>query len=331
MKIQSAQGDYEVQFVDSLGEFSYEDLVIADTKAVPAEQRYLNWHPLFGVDETLKTLPKVEDIIDEMQKRGITKKGRGKVIAIGGGTVQDAVAMACHLYHRGVPWIYYPTTLLSMADSCIGGKAGINHGGHKNLLGCFSAPSEVRICLKFLDTLPEVERWSGLGEAFKLLWISGIGEPNFDDIAAVIQRCLMVKRQYVEADEFEQCTRLHLSYGHTLAHALESLPGGIEWVRPIPHGLAVAAGMRFANWVSLQHGIMDAEDYDRADAQLTKFPVRVPDRKDELMAAMRLDKKATDTGVNMVLTSGPGKMEVYSVSFARLETHLSEFLAMQEG
>ena len=330
MKIQSAQGDYEVMFVDRFA-CNKEDLLIVDEHVLEGhEDKFAGaGNPFqFRSLECYKTLEMVSHVVNWMRAHGITGK-RGTVVAIGGGILQDVVAMACHLYHRGVRWHYWPTTLLAMADSCIGGKCGINFDGSKNLLGAYSAPSEVRVWPRFLDTLPENQAWSGQGEIAKLLWIDGVASPNWDSPAeALIQRSLSIKQRFIEADEFERGgqsvhNRLYLSYGHTLAHAIESLTNTIS------HGLAVVAGMRFANWVSLQHGLLDADDYDRAAEELARFPVKVPDLHDDLVQAMSLDKKCSGGTMNMVLTSGPGQMEVYPISMTRLSQHLSEFLAQQ--
>jgi 3-dehydroquinate synthase len=174
---------------------------------------------------------------------------------IGGGIVQDIGAYACRTFKRGLPWCYVPTTMLSMTDSCIGGKTGLNHKKYKNMMALFSAPTEVLVCTAFLETLEDGDLRSGLGETLKLC-VTGGREPfsayeklvdsalarNKDALKKLIYISLLVKKAVVENDEFEKDIRKGLNYGHSIGHALEAVCDF-----RIPHGIAVAMGIIIEN------------------------------------------------------------------------------------
>jgi 3-dehydroquinate synthase len=217
--------------------------------------------------EAVKTLEGgVLPFVDFLAARNANRGSR--VIVVGGGIVQDIGAFAAAAYKRGIPWVLYPTTLLSLADSCIGGKTGINHQGAKNQLALFSAPREVVLCPRFIDTLAPQERWSGLGEIFKLHLTGG---PAFLDEYArgfpyastqvaeetwrrLILASLLVKKAVVEADEFELDIRRAMNLGHTVGHVVESQSG-----YRLPHGLAVVVGMLVVNELARARGLLSAE------------------------------------------------------------------------
>src|SRR5207244_7259170 len=111
--------------------------------------------------------PVIEDLIG----RRFTKKGR--LVAIGGGIVQDVTAFTASILFRGVGWVFFPTSLLAQCDSCIGSKTSINVGAYKNQLGNFWPPRSVLIDLAFLDTLGEREIRSGIGEMLHYFFVTG--------------------------------------------------------------------------------------------------------------------------------------------------------------
>ena len=191
-------------------------------------------------------------LFDKMYKNGFTKKNR--LLVIGGGIIQDLSSFTAAIFKRGINWIFLPTTLLSMSDSCIGSKMGINHNNAKNQIGLFYPPSEVIISYKFLETLDTREIRSGFGEIIKLYATGGryffdeyITYKNFDDMTPkeaikCLYFSLLIKKEIIEYDEFEFNVRKSLNYGHTFGHALEVLVD-----HKIPHGIAVAYGMLIIN------------------------------------------------------------------------------------
>ncbi len=202
--------------------------------------------------EKNKTIDNVLQLIDFLSIRNFNKGN--KLIVVGGGIIQDIGAYVGASYKRGIPWVLFPTTLLSMCDSCIGGKTGINFKDVKNQLALFSSPSKVYILPKFLDTLNEEDIKSGLGEVLKLFATGGEyfvneyanrvknGKCSRNDYQFLIMTSLLIKKAVVEKDEFEKDIRKSLNYGHTVGHIIESLSNYL-----ISHGQAVAMGMIIIN------------------------------------------------------------------------------------
>ena len=203
--------------------------------------------------EDNKSIESILKFIEFLSSNNFNKGN--KLIVVGGGITQDIGAFVGAVYKRGIDWVLFPSTLLSMCDSCIGGKTGINHKDVKNQLALFSSPSKVIICSQFINTLSEYDIKSGLGEILKL-FITG-GEYfvkkyseyvkdgkviSKDYYKFLIFGALFIKRVIVEYDEFELDIRKSLNYGHTIGHAVESLSN-----YKIPHGQAVAVGMLVVN------------------------------------------------------------------------------------
>lgn len=211
--------------------------------------------PTFYIEatENNKNIQTAIEFAEFLNDVGTTKLN--VVYVIGGGILQDVGAFACAMYKRGIPWTYVPTTLLGMADSCIGGKTGLNHAGTKNLMALFAAPHRIIHDLEFLNTLPKREMLAGFGEALRLHVTGGDMfltefEKNIDmalsgDLTAVksiIMSSLAVKRAVVEEDEFENSLRRSMNYGHSVGHALEALTKFA-----FPHGMAISLGVVIEN------------------------------------------------------------------------------------
>ena len=117
-------------------------------------------------NESTKTLAGVQNLIEWLLESGCNRSTT--VIGIGGVIVQDLVTFTSNVFYRGASYVLIPTTLLSMCDSCIGAKCGINFGSYKNQLGVIYAPSGVHIVAQFLESLDDIEIKSGYGEILKL-------------------------------------------------------------------------------------------------------------------------------------------------------------------
>jgi len=199
--------------------------------------------------ESAKNLTTVEDIIVQLQKSGVRRDS--SVLALGGGIIQDVVTLAASLYMRGIKWHYAPTTLLAMADSCIGGKSSINTTTVKNLIGNIYPPQSVFVDTDFVLTLPEADVLGGLAEAAKICFCKGAIEfeeflkfgskSTPADLDLMLPYVLDIKKWFIQVDEFDMAERKQLNFGHTFGHALE-----VGSDHGIPHGLAVASGMRAA-------------------------------------------------------------------------------------
>lgn len=218
--------------------------------------------------EEFKGLDGVTRVLDFLQQHQFTKGE--KLIVVGGGIIQDVSAFVGAVYKRGISWVLFPSTLLSMCDSCIGAKTGVNYKGAKNQLALFSAPSEININLNFLKTLSESEILSGLGEILKLCVIGGDDflkiyqahvingkVNNFESFRYLIQASLCAKKAVIEEDEFELDHRRSMNYGHTLGHAIEALSN-----YKIPHGQAVVLGMILVNRLSYEEKLLDEKNFE---------------------------------------------------------------------
>jgi 3-dehydroquinate synthase len=247
------------------------------------------------------------------------------VVAVGGGVVGDLAGFAAATYNRGLPLLMVPTTLLAMVDSSVGGKVGVNHPRGKNLIGAFHQPAGVWIDTAYLATLPGREFLSGLAEVvkygvildaefFAFLEASAaalrVREPEV--LVPVVARCCRLKADVVEKDEREETgLRAVLNYGHTFAHAFETVGGYGGWL----HGEAVAAGMVCASRLAERHGLIRPELTDRQRRLLAAFALPTAPNPawsvDEQIAVMRRDKKATGGRMRFVLPRKLGEVAMF--------------------
>ena len=274
---------------------------------------------LMADGEQAKDLETVEDLCRQFSRWGLTRAD--VVVAVGGGVVTDTAGLAAAVYHRGVPWIAVPTTLLGQIDAAIGGKTGVNLPEGKNLVGAFWQPVAVLCDTEVLETLPPREYRSGLGEMAKYHFLGGEALPdcNLDERVA---RCVAIKAVVVGADEREGGRRAILNYGHTLGHALET--AGRYDVR---HGEAVAIGLVFAAVLAERLGRIDharVEEHRRV-VGVYDLPAKLPPDSDiaQLMELMAHDKKAV-TGLTFVLDGPAGVETVTGVPVAEVEAALKE-------
>jgi 3-dehydroquinate synthase len=275
-------------------------------------------HELFliGDGEDHKTLATVETLC-----RGFTTWGLRRndaVVALGGGLVGDVGGFAAAVHYRGVAVVQVPTSLLAMVDAAIGGKTAVNLPEGKNLLGAFHQPLAVLADPAVLATLPEREYRCGLGEIAKYALL---GDRDLAELVAVrgaqlvardpqvvedaVARSAAIKAHYVAADEEERLgTRAHLNYGHTLAHALETVCG-----YALAHGEAVAIGLVFAAELAgaLERVPRREVERQRAVVESLGLATRVPAGvdADALLAVMTRDKKSTG-GLTFVLAGPDG-------------------------
>ena len=276
---------------------------------------------LLAGQETTKSFDASRELIERLMKFGFKRNNR--LIAIGGGIIQDAVSFVASILFRGVEWIFFPTTLLAQGDSCIGSKTSVNFGSCKNLLGGFHPPIKVFVDANFLNTLEEKEIRSGLGEMLHFFMIGGRRDfelfsdllPKcFDDKSAICrltQRSLQIKKEMIERDEFDQGPRKIFNYGHTFGHALE---GVTDYT--IPHGLAVCYGMDLANHVSAHLGFLDLSVCLQCREVLAEvwygfeFPTI---QTEQYLALLAKDKKNVGGNLNLILTRGLGDMFMFEV------------------
>lgn len=199
-------------------------------------------------NETVKSLDAIPEFVTQMRRLGATRQT--PLVAIGGGIVQDVAAFCASVFMRGLSWSYLPTTLLGMADSCIGGKSSINVGEYKNLVGTFHPPAAVLIDPAFARTLSKAQMVEGLCEAVKICFCRGpeafdeylranpVTDMAESSLEKVIGISLASKRWFIEQDEFDRGPRLLLNFGHTFGHAIE---GATHF--GVSHGVAVGLGV----------------------------------------------------------------------------------------
>ena len=191
--------------------------------------------------EEAKEFDALGPLIEQCRKQGLARDSR--IVALGGGVVQDIAGFVATVYMRGVKWTLLPTTLLAMVDSCIGGKSSINVGAFKNLVGSFYPPDDIIVPVKAVETLPPEHVAAGKCEAAKICFARG--DECFEDYLALdqseaermIELSLAAKKWFIEVDEFDQNERLLLNFGHSLGHALESCTS-----YGVTHGVAVGIG-----------------------------------------------------------------------------------------
>lgn len=262
-----------------------------------------------------------------------------RLFVVGGGAALDVGGLAAALYLRGIDVVYCPTTLLAMVDAAVGGKTAINLAQGKNLVGAVRQPRAVYADTDFLASLPAPEFRSGLGEVLKSALLGGERflawlERNAERLVArestaledAIVRCVELKARIVARDPLERGPRRALNFGHTFAHAIEHVAG----YGRIPHGVAVAAGLAAALELSARMKLLEDPTLRTRVAKLAAR-LGLPNSLDELRAlsgialraedlldAMRNDKKSVAAEPRFVLLRRPGKLELRVACATRL-------------
>jgi len=271
--------------------------------------------------EKSKRLAMVEKCHDQLAAHRLDRKSF--LVALGGGVVGDLTGFIAATYLRGVPFVQVPTTLLAQVDSSVGGKTGVNLRAGKNLVGAFYQPLRVLCDLDTLKTLPEREFISGLGEVIKygIIYDAAFFAKSERDLpkllrrdaaalAGVIARCCEIKAEVVGLDEQEGGLRAILNFGHTIGHAIENSSGYGKYL----HGEAIAIGQVAAARLSQKVLGLPAGDTERIEKMLVNagLPVTIKlnaSLRKKLLAAMKLDKKASGGEVKFVLARKIGRVE----------------------
>jgi 3-dehydroquinate synthase len=260
--------------------------------------------------EQYKTLDTVRTLYDQFIAADLDRKS--VVLALGGGVIGDMAGYAAATYLRGVAFVQVPTSLLSMVDSSVGGKVGVDMPQGKNLIGAFKQPALVVIDPGVLRTLPDVEWRCGTAEIVKaglirdpeLLNADHYRRDSIAAITSLIVRAVAIKVAVVQDDPYEDNIRAFLNLGHTFGHALERI-SGYKW----KHGEAVAFGLLAATRLSQVHGLCDFSLPFRVE-QLLKalnLPTRYTGYSSaEFRAAMGTDKKRKGSTVRFVLLRSAG-------------------------
>jgi 3-dehydroquinate synthase len=285
--------------------------------------------------ERFKSRSSLEAVYDAFLEARLGRDGL--VVALGGGVVGDVAGFAAATWMRGVDWVGIPTTLLSMVDSSIGGKVGINHARAKNMIGAFHQPRAVVVDPGFLATLPARELRSGAYEILKCailadraLFASLRGAPvglrGWDrmEMENAIATACRIKAEVVEKDEREAGLRRVLNLGHTIGHALESVTS----YRRFAHGEAVGWGLVGAAFIARRRGLLKETAYQAIASAVDHVGPRPPvsDLRGALVLdALARDKKSRAGRVPFILPTAVGRVEIHDdVSRAEIVRALRE-------
>ena len=267
--------------------------------------------------ENAKSLSALDGIFSQLIELGCDRSST--FLALGGGVVGDSAGFIAATFMRGVDYIQIPTTLLAMVDSSIGGKTGVNLPAGKNLVGAIWQPKAVVIDPKLLESLPEREISSAMGEVIKYGSILdkdlfNLVADNMDDLlnlsnvkllTEVIGCCAKLKADIVAEDEREGNKRRILNFGHTIGHALET-HFGFDTLR---HGEAVAYGMLAAGKLSTQISNFQFQYFEMLQNTIQKLPLpKLPEfEPEQILQIMQRDKKVKDGKIHFVLLEELGK------------------------
>jgi 3-dehydroquinate synthase len=327
LKIASSLASYSVDI------YPFIDPYDIDKNRITVIDKAVLYHPTHRLTDEDKLIPiegsedskqfsfvgKVLEVFADLQLK------RGEIInVVGGGSVQDVATVASSLYMRGIEWKYFPTTLASMMDSCIGGKSSINLGNYKNLIGNFHPPKEISIYPSYVQTLPKLEISAGISEGVKICFAKGKLEVNEfidaievwrnDEDQEMLRKAIFLalesKKYFIEIDEFDQGERQNLNFGHSFGHALEAATG-----YSVPHGIAVLIGMLSAiHYAEKSFANTRFIEFLQREFDLSDFStVRVRIDEQELSKALSRDKKNSSTHQVLILPNTEGKLERVSI------------------
>ncbi len=269
----------------------------------------------FPAGEASKNLDTVSQCYEKLIQSGFDRNDI--LVALGGGVVGDLTGFVAATYLRGIRFIQIPTSLLSMVDSSIGGKTGVDFKAYKNMVGAFHQPQLVYMNLSTLLTLPEAEYFSGMGEIIKhglikdadyYKWLkiqeAAIHARDYETLLEMVYRSCLIKRAVVEQDPKEQGERALLNYGHTIGHSVEKLKE-----LTLLHGQCVCIGMAAATYLSLKRGSISETEYQDILHTMKCFrqPITVKGLSAEkVYEVTRSDKKMDSDKIKFILLQQVG-------------------------
>ncbi len=289
--------------------------------------------------EGAKSIAQVGALCDQLSAAGLDRSSF--LVSLGGGVVSDLTGFVASIYMRGIPYVSVPTTLLAQADSCIGGKTGVNSGGGKNLIGTFHHPASVIVDVDTLETLPDRIWHEGFAEVLKHGIIrdaslfrmaaqachrqpdNGASSPQDESVrpadwerarpnlALLVEQSLAIKATIVAADERDRNDiRALLNFGHTIGHAIETAAGYGELL----HGEALSLGMMAAAHVSVRRAGLSSGEAEEISAALQAHHLPTALASDfpraKIFEAVPLDKKFVNGRIRFVVAHGIGQASV---------------------
>jgi 3-dehydroquinate synthase len=301
-------------------------VIITDANVRNYYQRQFPPFPVIeiGMGEKIKTLDTVQSIYEQLMDYELDRSSF--LVGIGGGIVCDITGYVASTYLRGIGFGYVATSLLAQVDASVGGKTGVNYRGFKNMIGTFNQPQFVICDLGLLQTLPEDERWCGFAEIIKHAAIAdpdlfAFLESNVDKaleldreaIEKLVSDSIKIKARIVNEDEKEKGERRKLNFGHTFGHALQKVAG-------VNHGAGVSAGMVIASEFSVKTGLFDKPSHERLRSLIAKYklPLEVSAKNEDLLEAIRMDKKRQDLNIQFVFLKAIGQAVVQKMGLDEL-------------
>ncbi|MDO5020230.1 MAG: 3-dehydroquinate synthase [Lachnospiraceae bacterium] len=327
---------YDICIVDSFGALAdaLEPFTLADRKVCIVTDSNVN--PLYGAEvedivgtisgecmryvfpagEESKTLDTVKEIYKFLIENHFNRKDL--LIALGGGVVGDLTGYTAATYLRGIEFIQIPTTLLSQADSSIGGKTGVDFDGYKNMVGAFYMPKLVYMNIATLQSLSDRQFYSGFAEVMKSALIKDgnfyewlidqmyeICERDVETLSEMVERSCTIKKLVVEKDPLEKGDRALLNFGHTIGHAIEKYMNFT-----MTHGECVALGCVAAAFISWKKNWLSMEEYYEIRDMFVPFylPISIDNLDiEEVLRLTRSDKKAENGYIKFILLKKVGK------------------------
>nr|BAL54959.1 3-dehydroquinate synthase [uncultured Chloroflexota bacterium]BAL57209.1 3-dehydroquinate synthase [uncultured Chloroflexota bacterium] len=259
--------------------------------------------------ERFKTLETAASLYQQLLEAGADRKS--VLVALGGGVIGDLTGFVAATFLRGLPFIQVPTSLLAMVDASLGGKTGVDLPIGKNLVGAFKDPLAIVSDLEVLHTLPQIEFRNGLAEVLKAGLIGDrhlfacLEAGEVEQLKEIVLAAVRVKVDILSRDPLEQGERAFLNLGHTFAHAIEQATR-----YRVPHGQAVAVGLRAAAWLSERLGFASDGLLARVERALSRLGLRsaVPEAQvEEMLQAMQYDKKRQQRQLRFVLLKSIGQ------------------------
>ena len=213
--------------------------------------------------------------------------------------IGDLAGFAAAIFHRGIPYVQIPTTLLAQVDSSIGGKTAVNTSAGKNMAGAWHHPALVVADVGHARTLPPRELKQGFAEIIKHAHHRDAEMfemlQNFErrDLPALVRRNVEIKAAIVAADERRRKgERAMLNFGHTVGHAIER--AGDTAVSCMARRSA-SGSWRLAKYPSAKAGLSEGGAGANSSRLFERFdlPTRLPSDfpRDKILEAIRFDKK----------------------------------------
>ena len=278
-------------------------------KALKGACRYLTSFT-FPAGEAHKNLDEVRRLYVHLIEEGFDR--RDILVALGGGVTGDMTGFAAATYMRGIRFVQVPTTLLSQVDASIGGKTGVDFDSYKNMVGAFHQPSMVYLNINTLKTLDETQFAGGMGEVLKhglirnasyyewcLDHMEEIEGRQTEVLLEMVVGSIRIKRAIVQKDPMEKGERALLNFGHTVGHAIEKLKGF-----SLSHGACVNLGVVAASYISWKRQLISEEIFYEIRDMSVAFDLPITYDSldpDEILSAMKKDKKAVAGRIRMIL------------------------------